>query len=133
VKVLVVEDDEGTAEFISADRFDVIVLDRMLPKLDGLVALMWKEGRLRARPLSHQPPGLTTEWRDSRPAGDDSLVNPFAFEELMARGSVFGAPRSTQRIATCLWTTAQPPALREDSAAWTAEELCIAAELTRGL
>ena len=29
--------------------------------------------------------------------------------------------------------TAQPPALREDSAACTAEELCVAAELTRGL
>lgn len=70
MKILVVEDDEGTAVFIaeglrerghestvasdgregyeraSADRFDVIVLDRMLPKLDGLsvVALMRRDG-----------------------------------------------------------------------------------------
>jgi two-component system OmpR family response regulator len=60
MKVLVVEDDEGAAGFVaaglaarghqptvardgregylraSADRFDLIVLDRMLPKLDGL-------------------------------------------------------------------------------------------------
>ena len=66
MKILVVEDDEGTADFIAAglvarghaptlardgregyerataDRFDVIVLDRMLPQLDGLgvVSLM---------------------------------------------------------------------------------------------
>ena len=70
MRILVVEDDQGTAGFIatglrargheptvasdgregyeraSADRFDVIVLDRMLPKLDGLgvIALMRRGG-----------------------------------------------------------------------------------------
>jgi two-component system, OmpR family, response regulator len=70
MKILVVKDDEGAVDFIAAglaargheatvacdgragylravaDRFDVIVLDRMLPELDGLsvVALMRGEG-----------------------------------------------------------------------------------------
>jgi two-component system, OmpR family, response regulator len=111
VKVLVVEDDEGTAEFIaaglatrgheptvardgregyeraSADSFDVIVLDRMLPKLDGLgvVALMRKDGVSTPVLFLTNLSGIDDRVEGLEAGGDDYLVKPFAFEELMAR------------------------------------------------
>ena len=78
------EDHEGP-RVISANRFDVIVVNRMLRKLDGLGALV-----------------------NAEEVGG----------ERVRRGDA---------------VPAQPPALREDSAACTAEELCVAAELVRGL
>jgi two-component system, OmpR family, response regulator len=111
VKVLVVEDDEGTAEFIAAglaargheptvardglegyerasdDRFDVVVLDRMLPKLDGLgvVALMRKDGVSTPVLFLTNLSGIDDRVEGLEAGGDDYLVKPFAFEELMAR------------------------------------------------
>jgi DNA-binding response OmpR family regulator len=80
------EGDEGLWYSRSND-YDVIVLDIMLPKLDGLSILqrIRKEGR-------HTPVLLLTA-RDTvadRVVGldcgaDDYLVKPFAFEELLAR------------------------------------------------
>ena len=106
-----VEDDEGTAEFIaaglatrgheptvardgregyeraSADRFDVIVLDRMLPKLDGLgvVALMRKDGVSTPVLFLTNLSGIDDRVEELGAGGDDYLVKPFAFDELMAR------------------------------------------------
>jgi two-component system, OmpR family, response regulator len=111
MKVLLVEDDEGTAEFIaaglavrghettvahdgregyeraSADRFDVIVLDRMLPKLDGLgvVALMRKDGVSTPVLFLTNLSGIDDRVDGFEAGGDDYLVKPFSFEELMAR------------------------------------------------
>jgi len=111
MKILVVEDDEGTAEFIAAglvarghepavardgregyerasgDRFDVIVLDRMLPKLDGLgvVALMRKDGVSTPVLFLTNLSGIDDRVDGLEAGGDDYLVKPFAFEELMAR------------------------------------------------
>ncbi len=111
MRVLVVEDDEGTAEFIAAglvargheptvardglegyeraraDRFDVIVLDRMLPQLDGLgvVALMRKDGVSTPVLFLTNLSGIDDRVVGFEAGGDDYLVKPFAFEELMAR------------------------------------------------
>jgi two-component system OmpR family response regulator len=111
MKVLVVEDDEETAEFIaaglairgheltlardgregyeraSAERFDVIVLDRMLPKLDGLslVALMRKDGVSTPVLFLTNLSGIDDRVEGLQAGGDDYLVKPFAFEELVAR------------------------------------------------
>ena len=67
--------------------YDVIILDRMLPELDGLSVLE----ALRRQGL-HTPVILATaldglhDRIDGLDAGaDDYLVKPFAFEELMAR------------------------------------------------
>ena len=111
MKILIIEDDQETAAFIAAglaarghegtiagdgrtgfeaaaaDRFDAIVVDRMLPKLDGLavVALLRAEGD--STPvlfLTHL--SRVDERVDGLEAGgDDYLVKPFAFEELLAR------------------------------------------------
>jgi two-component system, OmpR family, response regulator len=111
MKILVVEDDGETAEFIAtallarghdptlardgregyeratADRFDVIVLDRMLPQLDGLgvVSLMRKAGVSTPVLFLTNLSGIDDRVDGFDAGGDDYLVKPFAFEELMAR------------------------------------------------
>ncbi|MEI7818994.1 MAG: response regulator transcription factor [bacterium] len=70
-----------------ADEYDVIILDRMLPELDGL------EICRRLRSAGDHTPILMLTAKDmvrDRVAGldagaDDYLVKPFAFEELLAR------------------------------------------------
>lgn len=110
-KILVVEDDAETAAYIergfteqgySVDRigdgreglflatdraYDAIVLDRMLPGLDGLSVLK----ALRAAGLGTPVlilsalGSLDDRVRGLRDGGDDYLVKPFAFVELHAR------------------------------------------------
>jgi len=111
MRLLLVEDDDTIAEFLSRGLSDagfvvdrasdgehglrlalegshaVAVVDRMLPRLDGLSLIE----RLRAR--GHRMPVLILSARrtvDDRvkglqAGGDDYLVKPFAFAELLAR------------------------------------------------
>src|SRR4051812_10327732 len=80
---------DGKQAFIHAvtTAYDVIVLDLMLPELDGLSVL----GRLRARGVESAVLILTAkDTVDDRVLGlrsgaDDYLVKPFAFVELLAR------------------------------------------------
>jgi two-component system, OmpR family, response regulator len=111
MKILIVEDDEETAGFIAGglearghettvasdgregfvqaagDRFDVLILDRMLPQLDGLsvVALMRAEGVSTPVLFLTNLSGIDDRVDGLEAGGDDYLVKPFAFEELMAR------------------------------------------------
>lgn len=110
-KLLVVEDDEATAAYIAkgmteegftVDRadngrdglflasdgsYDAIVLDRMLPGMDGMAVL----GALRAAKIETPVIILSALGTpDDRVGGltsgaDDYLVKPFAFAELLAR------------------------------------------------
>ena len=111
MRVLVVEDEPGIANFVRqglteaghavdvawdgeegldyalAADYDVLILDIMLPKMDGLELLR----KLRHR--GHKTPTLMLTARDKvddRVKGldagaDDYLVKPFAFPELLAR------------------------------------------------
>jgi two-component system OmpR family response regulator len=131
MKILVVEDDEGTAAFIVAgltarghqptlardglaaferavaDAYDVIVLDRMLPKLDGLgvVSLIRKEGVSTPVLFLTNLSGVDDRVDGLEAGGDDYLVKPFAFEELIARLSALarrptlGAAQTVLRVA----------------------------------
>jgi len=80
-------DGHGGLERASREAFDVIVVDRMLPRLDGLSLV----GRLRAGRV--QTPVLFLTAMGSvadrvaglEGGGDDYLVKPFSFEELNAR------------------------------------------------
>jgi two-component system OmpR family response regulator len=110
-KILVVEDDRETAAYLvkglnesgytvdcandgrealflaSSGDYNAIVLDRMLPSMDGLSVL----GALRAAEI--RTPALILSALGSvddrvkglRAGGDDYLVKPFAFSELLAR------------------------------------------------
>ncbi|MDQ5944569.1 MAG: hypothetical protein QG658_638 [Patescibacteria group bacterium] len=111
MKILVVEDEEKIARALQrgleqerfsveitldgaaglaaaeADEYDVIILDRMLPEMDGMdVCRQLRDG-------GNKTPILMLTAKDQvrdRVAGlnagaDDYLVKPFAFEELLAR------------------------------------------------
>jgi two-component system OmpR family response regulator len=111
MKLLVVEDDRETASYLekglsesgyTVDRagngreglflaisgsYDAIVLDRMLPEMDGIAVL----GALRAAGI-HTPALILSALgtvddrvKGLRAGGDDYLVKPFAFSELLAR------------------------------------------------
>ncbi len=82
-------------EYANASEYDVIVLDIMMPRLDGLTLLK----RLRA--AHNQAQVLILSAKDlieDRVQGlelgaDDYLVKPFAFEELVARIKSLGRRR----------------------------------------
>src|SRR5215469_3472024 len=127
MKILVVEDDRETAAYLakglnesgylvdsahdgrdglflaSSGDYNAIVLDRMLPGIDGLSVL----GALRAAEI--RTPALILSALGSvddrvkglRAGGDDYLVKPFAFSELLARLEALlrrgaGAPTATK-------------------------------------
>jgi len=109
--VLLIEDDKDAASFIvkgmqeaghniehCADGssglfhavendFDVIIVDRMLPKLDGLTIIGTLRASGKTTPILilsalHQ---VDERVKGLKAGGDDYLVKPFAFAELMAR------------------------------------------------
>ncbi|NUH65700.1 response regulator transcription factor [Sulfitobacter sp. S0837] len=111
MKLLVVEDDTTTSTYIArglreeghtvdvvADgrdglvqattgAYDVLILDRMLPELDGLTLLKTLRGAGNKTPvLLLTAMGAVEDRIDGLNAGaDDYLVKPFAFGELSAR------------------------------------------------
>lgn len=111
MKILVAEDERETREYIvnglaeaghvvssvangpdalfqaSQDIFDAIVLDRMLPGLDGLSLLrMLRAGGIRTPVLLLTSMGRIADRVEGLDSGaDDYLVKPFAFSELQAR------------------------------------------------
>jgi len=129
-KILVIEDDATTGSFIArgldehgfaVDKagngrdglflatdgtYDAIVLDRMLPQMDGMAVL----GALRAAGIETpviilSALGTADDRIDGLNAGcDDYLVKPFAFAELLARLRLLmrksgGGTRTTTELA----------------------------------
>lgn len=78
--------DEGYAAAI-ADDYDLIILDRMLPGLDGLaITQKLREKNIQTPILLLTAKGLVKDRVEGLNAGaDDYLVKPFSFEELLAR------------------------------------------------
>jgi two-component system, OmpR family, response regulator len=66
---------------------DLVILDRMLPKLDGLqICKLIRSQQLPVRVLMLSALAEVSDRVDGLKAGaDDYLVKPFAFEELLAR------------------------------------------------
>jgi two-component system OmpR family response regulator len=126
MRILVAEDDRETAEFVrrgldelghnlvlasdgidalhlaATEPFDVVVLDRLLPGLDGLSVLR----RLRAARIDSPVLLLTALGRiEDRVEGldagaDDYLVKPFAFSELAARINALARRRPMNETVT---------------------------------
>jgi two-component system OmpR family response regulator len=121
MKLLIVEDEPTVAQFIAqgltkaghscdtanngetglalaldaqgANEYDVIILDRMLPKLDGMQLLQ----KLRAANVNTPTLFLSAKNRVEdkvtglRAGADDYLTKPFAFEELLARVEILAS------------------------------------------
>jgi len=109
--ILVIEDDQETADYLRkglgesghladhaatgpdglgmalAGRYDVLIVDRMLPGLDGLsVIRVLREEKVATPVLILSALGRVDDRvRGLRAGGDDYLVKPFAFSELLAR------------------------------------------------
>jgi two-component system response regulator PhoP len=83
----VVGDGESALHLATELTFDVIVLDRMMPKLDGVAVLQaLRRKGVRTPVLLLTALGEVHHRVDGLNAGaDDYLVKPFAFEELLAR------------------------------------------------
>lgn len=80
-------DGEEAWDYIEFTDYDVIILDIMLPKLDGIEVLKRIRQHKKDTPVLMLTAKDTTEDRvnglDS--GADDYLVKPFAFDELLAR------------------------------------------------
>lgn len=111
MKILIAEDDEETAGYLlqslremghvvsraasgndalflaTSETFDVMVLDRMLPGLDGLSVLkMLRAGGVRTPALMLTAKSRIADRVDALENGaDDYLIKPFALSELVAR------------------------------------------------
>jgi two-component system OmpR family response regulator len=102
--VVVAEDGHTGLALALTEYFDVITLDRMLPKLDGLTVI----GQLRERSVPI-PVLVVSALSDVderiaglRAGGDDYLVKPFSHQELVARVEALArrSPAAARRDAT---------------------------------
>jgi two-component system, OmpR family, response regulator len=127
-RVLVIEDDSETAEQLvdflstrgyqvdlasdgndglnrgsSAD-YAVLMIDRMLPDIDGLAVIRrLREGGIVTPALIISALGeIDDRVRGLRAGGDDYLVKPFAFTELLARIEAFARRSATVARETVL-------------------------------
>ena len=111
MRILVVEDDANVAGFVAkglreaghvvdladngkdglflatTESYDALVLDRMLPQIDGLAVLRTLRGSGDATPvlLLSALGEVDDRVQGLRAGGDDYLTKPFAFVELLAR------------------------------------------------
>ncbi|GLR71136.1 response regulator transcription factor [Agaribacter marinus] len=81
-------------------QYDVIILDRMLPKMEGIAVLDELKAHDLPTPVLFLSAKNTVEDRVTglRAGADDYLTKPFAFEELLARIEILASrgPNETQ-------------------------------------
>lgn len=128
MRILIVEDDAETSGFVarglselghqvatSADgrdglfqatdgRFDALVVDRMLPGLDGLALIKALRATGNATPalMLTAVGGIVDRVEGLESGADDYLVKPFAFSELAARVHALGRRPTVQTEANLL-------------------------------
>jgi len=95
-------DGEDALFFLTEQSFDVVIMDRMLPKLDGLSVL--REMRANGNDAPVLILSALAEVDDRveglRAGGDDYLTKPFAFSELSARLEALLRRRRTSEKVT---------------------------------
>ncbi|AJQ95029.1 response regulator transcription factor [Gynuella sunshinyii] len=120
MKILIIEDDHNVAGYVakgmkeaghvsdtanngkdglflaSTEKYDAIIVDRMLPELDGLTIIKTLRGAGNPVPvlILSAMGDVDDRVKGLRSGGDDYLVKPFAFAELLARIEILGR-RST--------------------------------------
>ena len=128
MRVLVIEDDKNTLKFIAQglsenghlvdkanngkdglflaleESYDTIVVDRMLPEMDGLsiIQTLRAEGQKTPVLILSALGEVDDRVEGLRKGGDDYLVKPFAFSELIARLEVLARRREREVPETSL-------------------------------
>jgi len=128
MKILLVEDDEETAAYLkkafgeaghvidlalsgrqglmlaAGEPYDVIILDRMLPQVDGLGILRTIRSAGVKTPVLVLTAlgGIDDRVEGLEAGGDDYLVKPFAFAELLARVNALARRPPPQDTPTAL-------------------------------
>lgn len=128
MKVLVIEDDPSHSDFIikgltesghsvshAADGmdglfmatesdYDVLVVDRMLPKLDGLALIqtLRQTGKQTPVLILSALSQVDERVKGLRAGGDDYLGKPFAFSELLARIEALARRPTPEQVQTSL-------------------------------
>lgn len=116
MRILVIEDDKEVSAYISkgiteaghtvdtsydgkdglflatSEKYDVLIVDRMLPEMDGLTIIETLRGSGNKTPalILSALGEIEDRVKGLRSGGDDYLVKPFAFEELLARIEILG-------------------------------------------
>ena len=128
VKILLSEDDAETAGYVSqglaehghvvdhaangrdglflaaGEAYDVLIVDRMLPGLDGLAVVKTLRGADVQIPVLFLTTmsGVGQRVEGLEAGGDDYLTKPFAFAELLARVQALGRRRPITQVETVL-------------------------------
>lgn len=128
MKILLIEDDKETADYIrrglkeeghtvdavgdgktgillaTTEHYDVLVVDRMLPELDGLSLVKTLRGAGTSTPVLFLTTlgGIDDRVEGLDAGGDDYLVKPFAFSEFIARVNALGRRSPFKRQETVL-------------------------------
>lgn len=126
MKILLVEDDKHVSDYIvkgmkeaghninacddgkdglflaTTEEYDAIILDRMLPGVDGLtiVKTLRGAGNATAVLILSALGDVDDRVKGLRAGGDDYLVKPFAFAELLARVEVLARRTNNQQQNT---------------------------------
>lgn len=130
MRVLIIEDDLEVSAFIAkglkearhsaevavngkdgllqatTEQYDVLIIDRMLPELDGLSIIKTLRALDKTIPILILSALGEVDDRVSglRSGGDDYLVKPFAFSELLARVEILARRQHQQAESTTLST-----------------------------
>lgn len=128
MKVLLVEDDKTTSDYIVkglreaghvadamtngrdalvyalAEPYDIIILDRMLPSLDGLSIIKSLRGAGNLTPVLFLSAigGVDDRIEGLEAGGDDYIVKPFVFAELLARLNALARRPPSMTEISCL-------------------------------
>jgi len=90
-----VDDGMQGLQRATSESFDVLIIDRMLPSLDGLTVIetLRKSGNDTPVLIVSALIEVDERVRGLRSGGDDYLVKPYAFAELLARVEVLAGRR----------------------------------------
>ncbi len=128
MKILVIEDDSEAAQYLTkglrefghtvdlagdgeegfelarAGTSDVLVVDRMLPKRDGLSVIVELRDKQNSTPvlILSALGEVDDRVKGLRAGGDDYLAKPYAFSELVARVEALGRRRGATDVETML-------------------------------
>ncbi len=98
------EDGLKGADAAREGGFDVLVVDRMMPRMDGLtlVELLRREGDQTPVLFLSALGEVDDRVSGLKAGGDDYLVKPYAFQELIARVEALARRRDTGSVHTVL-------------------------------